>query len=548
MQKRRASVRLCLVLCGVAVAVLNFAAPVTRLGAQRAAPPGSATGTSAVPREAFDSPIPSSLSAQSRLAAFVEADRLHLDYLPGDVVMKFRAGTSPGQQQRALMALRSRPAREALQWRGDVAVLHDDSQPDATVLAQQLSRQPEVEYAQPNYIRRLPTSASAQYAAINIAPTAPAASPITAVTPNDPDFNLLQWNFRAVNVPSAWEVTPGANASVIVAVVDTGVTSVARTVPVRIWGGSSFQTLQFRFAMSPDLDPSRLLRPVDMTLPLPAALDAVFDFDGHGTHVTSTIVETANNSVGLAGMAYNARFMPVKVCVGYWELMAARAAFGTTGFVSPDAGGCLDDDIAAGIRYAVDNGARVINLSLGGPETSPAVRDALIYAVGRGAFIAISVGNDFDDGNQVEYPAAYATEIDGVMSVGAVGKSLTRASYSNTGSQVEVMAPGGAPVTDGTEDQGYVWQITLLSGDHSPFLSQPRFDRFAEVGYAGTSMASPHVAGVAALLRSESVTSPQTIEAVIKASAKDLGPAGRDDEYGYGLIQARAAVYGLGIR
>jgi serine protease len=276
---------------------------------------------------------------------------------------------------------------------------------------------------------------------------------------------------------------------------------------------------------------------------------STWDMVGHGTHVASTIAEDANNQISLAGMAYNVRIMPVKVCVGYWELMLARAQQNITGFLPSDAGGCSDNLINQGIRYAVDNGARVINLSLGGAGEAPVVREALTYAVGKGAFVAVSVGNGFEDGDEPEYPAAYAPGIDGVMSVGAIGKSKTRAYYSETGSQVEISAPGGSDRDGGGRDDGFIWQVTLYPPDSDPLtLSVPRFDRYVEVGYIGTSMAAPHVSALAALLMSQGITTPKAVEAVIKAFALDLGPAGRDDEFGFGLIQPRASLFGLGVR
>jgi subtilisin family serine protease len=114
---------------------------------------------------------------------------------------------------------------------------------------------------------------------------------------------------------------------------------------------------------------------------------------------------------------------------------------------------------------------------------------------------------------------------------------------------VEIVGPGGDPAAGSSGvDQNRVWQSTLLPDDQSPILRQPRFDEYAEVGYAGTSMATPHVAALAALLISEGITNPKTIEAVIKGTAKDLGAAGHDAQYGYGLVQPRAALFGLGIR
>jgi serine protease len=241
--------------------------------------------------------------------------------------------------------------------------------------------------------------------------------------------------------------------------------------------------------------------------------------------------------------------MPVKVCVGFWELMLERAAAGVPGYLPTSAGGCPSEDIAAGIRYAVDNGARVINLSLGGSDPAPVEREAILYAISQGAFVATSMGNAYETGNTPDFPAAYAPAIDGLMSVGAIGKSRTRAYYSSTGSHVEIAAPGGSGRDGGGEDEGFVWQVTLLPPDQDVIETpRPRFDRYVEVGFSGTSMAAAHVSAMAALLISQGVTNPRAIEALIKSTAIDLGSSGRDDEFGYGLIQPREALFGMGIR
>ena len=134
------------------------------------------------------------------------------------------------------------------------------------------------------------------------------------------------------------------------------------------------------------------------------------------------------------------------------------------------------------------------------------------------------------------------------MSVAAVGRSNNRAFYSNTGSYVEIAAPGGDS-RDQSAGTGYVWQTTMIFSDSDPAAGfyTPRFDRYAEVGAQGTSMATPHVVGMAALLNSKGITNPATVETLIRRTAKDIGSTGKDTSFGYGLIQPRAALFGSGV-
>jgi serine protease len=466
----------------------------------------------------WTSPYPLILTPE-RALAFVQAADRKLSYLPGEVIVKFRAGVTATGQQRALMALRSRPPVSNLRWiSADTAVHRDQVEWDATILAAQLSMQPEVAYAEPNYLYH------------------------TTRTPNDPGFLTRQWNFTAIDLPRAWDINDGANAKTVVAVVDTGITTVNQNFVFPTWNGTAIQNVSVPFAINLDLKGSRLASPKDFIFWDGPVLDMV----GHGTHVSSTIGEDTNNDLGDAGIAYNTTIMPVKVCIGYWEIQFAMSSQGVRGFAPQDAGGCSDDAVTQGIRYAADNGAKVINLSLGGSSPSTTVQDALNYAVGKGAFVAIAMGNEFESGNPVEYPAAYASKIDGVMSVGAVGRSLTRAYYSNTGPHIEIVAPGGDD-RDGGAD-GMIWQSTIDGPDYDQgSVITPRFDRYAETPYEGTSMATPHVTGIAALIISQGVTNPAAVEALIKKTAHPVGAAGRNDDYGYGLIQPRAALFGFGI-
>jgi serine protease len=462
---------------------------------------------------------PFPVMSAERVAALIEAADRKLDYLPGEVLIKFRDGVSRSGQQRALMALRSRPDADQMTWIGSVALLRDASQPNARILAEQLSSQPEVEYAEPNYLRRV------------------------HATPNDPLYSR-QWNLSSLNMPGAWDIGGGGSSELIVAVVDTGVTVVPpQNLNARTWNGTAIVTTAAPVAPSPDFNTSRFVSPRDFTGPSPTSF--VVDTEGHGTHVAGTLAEESNNSLGLAGMAYNARIMPVKVCMSDWDVQFAMSAAGVPGFADFGSGGCATSDIIAGIRYAADNGAKVINFSIGGPQASQAERDAFVYAVSRGAFVAISNGNEFLEGNAVSYPAGFAPQINGAMSVAATSMTRGHASYSSTGPHTEISAPGG-DFRDGGPT-GQIWQFSL-NDDASFEVLFPRFDRYVPVNAQGTSMASPHVAGAAALLWSRGIRNPATIETLLRQTAADLGAAGKDNTFGYGLVQPRAALYGMGIR
>jgi serine protease len=470
-------------------------------------------------------PVP--VMSAERTAEFVDAAARGLDYLPGEVLVKFKDGATVDQQQRALDVLRDRPSADRMEWTGDVAVLRDPGEPDARVLAERLASQPEVEYAEPNYIRH------------------------HLLTPNDTGYGPRQWNFPAIDLPRGWDINPGANSNITVAVVDTGITTVNQTFQAKTWSGTAIVTIDTPYAVNPDLSSSRLVSPVDFVT---GNGNVVLDSDGHGTHVSSTIGEDTNNALLDAGIAYKARIMPVKVCLSYWDVQFSFSAGGGRGFVPADAGGCPLSAINNGIRYAADNGAKVINLSLGGSSPSTTEQDAINYAVSKGVFVSIAAGNEFLTGNSPEYPAAYASNINGAMAVGATNRSGNRAFYSNTGSYVEIAAPGGDSHDSDANGSGFIFQSTLrLSVSDPAVVIFPRFDSYAEVGYSGTSMATPHVAGLAALLMSQGITSPAAVEAAIKKTAKFLGTPSasdktRSDEFGAGIIQARAALLGMGIK
>lgn len=438
-------------------------------------------------------------------------------YLPGEVLVKFKSGALGPSEIRALSALRGPVDLATARWVSGAMRLATPGEPDAQLAAARLTQQAEVEWAQPNYLRSLHS------------------------TPNDPSYSR-QWNFDAINMPRAWDINPGGSSQIVAAVIDTGVTTQLAVYTMPLWTGRGFEPVAIPFAASPDFAPIRMLEGRDFVFWSGPPVDMV----GHGTHLSGTLLEETNNAVGLAGIAYRARLMPLKACYGYWEIQLAQSAAGIEGFVDQrETGVCPDSAVSEAIRYAADNGASVISLSLGGAGASPITREALQYAVGRGVFVAISNGNQYERGNPVEYPAAYAPELSGVVSVGAVGPGLIRAFYSSTGSHLELVAPGG-DLRQGAAAQVYQMGLQTVDFDAATVI-RPRFDRYFEAPLQGTSVATPHVAGVAALLYTQGIRAPAAIEAALRQSARDLGVPGRDDEYGAGLIDARGALRGVGI-
>lgn len=310
--------------------------------------------------------------------------------------------------------------------------------------------------------------------------------------PND-QYYPDQWHYQNVNLPPAWDVTTGS-ALVIVAVIDTGILFNHPDLQGVTAGGFDFV----------DNDSN----PQDPLCPAP-------DDFAHGSHVAGTIAAATNNSIGVAGVNWGG--------AGRTKIMPLRI-FGNIG------GQCATTsaDIIAAIEYAADHSARVINMSFGGPGFDQAEQDAVTYAYTVGVTLVAAAGNDDLDCSTGYsgggfYPANYAN----VIAVAATSRLNAKASYSNFGNCIDLAAPGG---DGGTATD---WVLSTAGDSTTP------------TGYfyaAGTSMASPHVAGLAALLISKGVTGPANVQNMMQQTATDLGAAGKDTTFGWGLINAGAAL------
>jgi serine protease len=322
----------------------------------------------------------------------------------------------------------------------------------------------------------------------------------------------LQWNFAGpfgIGAPEAWSNVAAAGAAggrgVVVAVLDTGVAYANRG----------------RFRISPDFGHWQFVKGYDFV-----GRDSYpNDRNGHGTFVAGTIAEATNNVVGLTGLAFGARIMPVRVLDTEGEGEAST--------------------IAEGVRFAVDHGAQVINLSL---EFTPGVTasdipeliEALRYAHRHRVLVVAAAGNE---GHAA---VAYPAHAPYVVSVGATTEHGCLAAYSNDGSGLTLVAPGGGPDADLPGDPNCdpekpgrdIFQVTFTGS------SVQRFG--IPTGYEGTSMATPHVSATAALVIASGVIgshpTPAQLTARLRATARKLGGGGDERLYGAGLLDAAAAT------
>ena len=353
-----------------------------------------------------------------------------------------------------------------------------------------MSLRDDVAFAEPNYIYR------------------------TLLVPNDEQYGL-QWHYPAINLPQAWEITTGdrAGSDVIVAVVDTGVFLAHPELSGQLVAGYDFIS---------DAQNARDGDGIDANPDDPGDSSQRGRSSWHGTHVAGTVAAESNNSEGIAGVAWGAKVMPLRVL----------GAYGGSSY-----------DINQAILFAAgltnDSGtlppqiADIINLSLGGGGYSQSAQNTYARVRNAGVLVVAAAGNA--NSSQLQYPASY----DGVVSVSATDFANNRAPYSSYGSRVDVAAPGGSTGADLNGDgRGDGVLSTLVddsSGTRSPTLKL----------YQGTSMATPHMAGVLALMRAVHPTlSPDDVDELLSAGTitTDLGAAGRDDIYGHGLIDTLKAV------
>ncbi|WP_288379442.1 S8 family peptidase [uncultured Massilia sp.] len=353
--------------------------------------------------------------------------------------------------------------------------------------AEMMARDPSIEYAEPDRIMT------------------------HMATANDP-YYAQQWHYTdsvgGLRLPTAWDLSTGTG--VVVAVIDTG---------YRPHADLSGQILQgYDFISSATIGNDGNGRDTDASDPGDRVVagecyagSPASNSSWHGTHVAGTVAARTNNSLGVAGVAYNAKIVPARVlgkCGGYTSDIADAITWTSGGTVS-------------GVP-ANANKAKVLNLSLGGGGAcDTTTQNAINGARSRGAVVVVAAGND-----NMNVSNASPANCSGVIAVAATGKTGGRASYSNYGTLVDVAAPGG--------DGSYSVISTLNSGTNAPGS-----DNYA--GYQGTSMATPHVAGVAALMfAAKSTLTPDQVESMLKSTARAF-PA-TCSGCGTGIVDATAAV------
>jgi len=398
---------------------------------------------------------------------------------PDDIVVDFRDGVTKEQID----------AYEK-EWGIDLEYADLEEGPDSAItvahvdperqdeLLDLIRQNPDVEAAEPDMTFSVPEGEEGSEALPSESP----AKDSDGYAPNDPMYGK-QWNMPMINMPKAWKITKGKG--VVVAVLDTGI---------------AYEDYD-DFKQVPDLNGAKFAKGFDFV----NNDSHPNDDHGHGTHVAGTIAQVTNNKEGVAGVAFEATLMPVKVLNHFGSGSTAQ--------------------ISDAIRWAADHGANVINMSLGGGGRSAVMENAVAYARKKGVVVVCAAGNG--GRGVVEFPAAYP----GSVAVVAVGPTGAKTGYSSWGKEADISAPGGDK-SRGLEFG--ILQNTIDAKDNA---------KSVYAYFNGTSMAAPHVAGLAALLFASGAKTPDQVEKAMFASAKAApGQAGWSEQFGHGIIDAEAAL------
>ena len=360
------------------------------------------------------------------------------EHKDGEVVIRVKAGSTPSE---AASVINAKVGKTFKIGEMEYAVLSLTEDMTVTDAMNQLKGNSAIDYVEPNFVYK------------------------ASVVPNDPDYSR-QYCHKRMDSETAWNTTTGSS-SVTVAIIDTGVNGQHQEFSGRMTSGYDFVN--------------------------GIALNGTENSDdqGHGTHVAGITAATGNNGIGVAGMDWNCRIMPVKVL--------------------DENGSGSNDSIAQGIEFAANNGADVINMSLGGKGLSSVIEDAINLANQNGVVVVVAIGNTGT--SSVEYPAASQ----GVIAVGSTNAKDEVSYFSTRGNYISVCAPG---------DEIY---STANDGSY--------------VSKSGTSMASPQVAGAVSLLLAANPTwTPGQVRSQLEQTADDIDDAGFDKKSGYGRIDIAEAL------